>query len=129
MYQNTALNANIFVRALHCNSTELIALSLQIHILSTGCGNCLRLDACRRNLGYSRTFRGKRYILVCLYIRGNRNGILCRYDYVFVYGSQCAINCYTACFCIQCNIALRHCFVSYGNIASLRSQSNRTLCC
>ena len=72
MYQNTALNANIFVRALHCNSTELIALSLQIHILSTGCGNCLRLDARRRNLGYSRTFRGKHYILICLYIRGNR---------------------------------------------------------
>ena len=58
MYQNAALDARIFVRTLHCNSTELITHPLQIHSLGTYSSNRLRLDACCRGLGYAFFCRG-----------------------------------------------------------------------
>ena len=83
LYQNAAFYVSIIVRALHCKNSELVARSLQVHIFGADDGNRLRLDAFRRGLGDSLTFRGKHYILICIlicvYICVNRNGILSGY--------------------------------------------------
>ena len=66
---NTALDGSILARALHCNSTELIVLSLQIHVFGAlyhdlGGFDAYRL-ALRLDLDNIARFRGQHYILAC----------------------------------------------------------------
>ena len=97
-YRNTAFDTISLVRAFHCNSNELIARSLQVHSLSAGSDDRLRLDALRRGLGDSLTFRGKQYILICRYICVNRHIVLSGY---------CNISCHCRYICIDRYRAVR----------------------
>ena len=97
-YRNAALDGSILAKALHRNSTELIVLSLQVHVFGAGGGNRLRLDALRQGLGDSLTFRGKQYILICRYICVNRHIVLSGY---------CNISCHCRYICIDRYRAVR----------------------